>query len=214
MSTAHAARSRVTVVGLVVAARRPAPADRAARSLAPMMTVRMLLKSCAMPPASRPIASIFCDCRSSASRSRSAFSRVLALGDVAGVEHGLPCRVRGSSRADRFDRVPRSVGVPHAELGGARRFGAAEQSPAARFRTRHDRPDVDTAPRGCRRRSAGSGPSTRSRAGLCYVMMPSASTMPMMSSAFSIRLAEALAGVRAAAGGRGRARSRSAWPRR
>ncbi len=32
-----------------------------------MTTVSMLLKSCAMPPVSRPTASIFCDCRNCAS---------------------------------------------------------------------------------------------------------------------------------------------------
>src|SRR2546426_4706857 len=37
-------------------------------SLNPMITVRRLLKSCAIPPASRPIASIFCAWRNCASR--------------------------------------------------------------------------------------------------------------------------------------------------
>ena len=39
-------------------------------SLYPRMTVRRLLKSCAMPPANRPTASIFCACRNCASVSR------------------------------------------------------------------------------------------------------------------------------------------------
>ena len=37
-------------------------------SLYPMMTVSRLLKSWATPPARRPIASIFCDCRSFSAR--------------------------------------------------------------------------------------------------------------------------------------------------
>ncbi len=41
-----------------------------------MMLIRMLLKSCATPPASRPIASSFCDWRScSSSARRSVMSR-------------------------------------------------------------------------------------------------------------------------------------------
>ena len=38
------------------------------RSLYPLMAVSRLLKSCAMPPASCPMASSFCDCRSCSSR--------------------------------------------------------------------------------------------------------------------------------------------------
>ena len=38
------------------------------REVWPWMTVRMLLKSCAMPPASCPTDSIFCACRNCASR--------------------------------------------------------------------------------------------------------------------------------------------------
>ena len=42
-----------------------------------MMLIRMLLKSCATPPASRPMASSFCDCRScSSSARRSVMSRM------------------------------------------------------------------------------------------------------------------------------------------
>ena len=41
-----------------------------ARSALPRMAARMLLKSCATPPASVPSASIFCDCASCCSRAR------------------------------------------------------------------------------------------------------------------------------------------------
>src|SRR5574341_215077 len=47
---------------------------RSMSSLRPVTTVSRLLKSWAMPPASRPTASIFCDCRSCSSCSRTASS--------------------------------------------------------------------------------------------------------------------------------------------
>ncbi len=52
-----------------ISRRMGSPATRRLRisSLYPRMTVRRLLKSWATPPASRPTASIFCDCRSCAS---------------------------------------------------------------------------------------------------------------------------------------------------
>ena len=43
------------------------PMRRDAMSMLPRMTVSMLLKSCAMPPDSRPTASIFCAWRSACS---------------------------------------------------------------------------------------------------------------------------------------------------
>ncbi len=57
------------------------------RSLRPEMTGNRLLKSWAMPPASRPTASIFCDCRSSASRRRG--SVTLAMAPI--IRTGRPC---------------------------------------------------------------------------------------------------------------------------
>ena len=65
--------------------RRGSSGGRPRRSSSPwpMMTISRLLKSCAMPPARRPTASIFCDwrscssspCRSSSARRRSLMSR-------------------------------------------------------------------------------------------------------------------------------------------
>ena len=53
----------------------PFASRRLARSRLPSTTASMLLKSCAMPPVSLPIASIFCACRSvSSARSRRAIS--------------------------------------------------------------------------------------------------------------------------------------------
>ena len=46
------------------------PSRSSRNSEYPEITIRRLLKSCAMPPASRPIASIFCDCRSCCSSAR------------------------------------------------------------------------------------------------------------------------------------------------
>jgi hypothetical protein len=47
------------------------PTASSASSASVTMTARMLLKSCATPPAKRPMASIFCDCRSCSSSPRS-----------------------------------------------------------------------------------------------------------------------------------------------
>ena len=62
------------------------PSLPAAIWVKPEMTVSMLLKSCAMPPASVPMASSFCDCR----RCRLAFAQrlldALSLADLVG-EH-------------------------------------------------------------------------------------------------------------------------------
>ena len=46
-----------------------------------MMLIRMLLKSCATPPASRPIASSFCDCRSCSSSARCSVMSRMNAGD-------------------------------------------------------------------------------------------------------------------------------------
>ena len=68
-----------------------------------VMTVRMLLKSWAMPPASVPIASIFCDCRSCSSRSfRSVRSVKTAIEPVL-------CPLASVSGADAMSM---SIGVP------------------------------------------------------------------------------------------------------
>ena len=77
----------------IVAARAASAAGRPT----PMMLMRMLLKSCATPPASRPIASSFCDCRScSSSARRSVMSRMNP------VMHGAA--VGADARDRQFDR--------------------------------------------------------------------------------------------------------------
>ena len=58
------------------------------RSSEPMMPVRRLLKSCAMPPVRWPIASIFCDCRSASCAAASSISASFVGRDVpAGAIH-------------------------------------------------------------------------------------------------------------------------------
>ena len=53
---------------------RPSRMRRFTTSIEPMMAVSMLLKSCAIPPVSWPIASIFCEWRSASSAWRNASS--------------------------------------------------------------------------------------------------------------------------------------------
>ena len=80
------------------------PSSISSRSAEPMMLIRMLLKSCATPPASRPMASSFCDCRSCSSRARrSVMSRTKpVITDRA---------VRPDARDRHFDRELGAVGA-------------------------------------------------------------------------------------------------------
>jgi hypothetical protein len=66
-----------------------------ARSALPRMAARMLLKSCATPPASVPSASIFCDCASCCSSARCCCLRLLERGDVDEGEHHMAQAAQG-----------------------------------------------------------------------------------------------------------------------
>ncbi|GJE03432.1 hypothetical protein GMJLKIPL_5387 [Methylobacterium isbiliense] len=88
------------------------------RSRLPTMTPSRLLKSCATPPVSWPIASIFCDCRSIASAcSRSATARRRAS--------------RASSRSAMRARSAAFTRRNSSGEGSARAFGSRGQSAAA-----------------------------------------------------------------------------------
>ena len=138
------------------------------------MAVSRLLKSCATPPASRPTASIFADCRSCASSAfRSVMSRAIQSTVVstwsddrreprgptaisprtppppsAGVQDLMnPAReqVRGTPRKHVTRSSPQFLGRPHEEVASA---GDDIQIAAHRDR---GRPDVRNAPaRACR----------------------------------------------------------------
>ena len=89
------------------------------RSADPMMLMRMLLKSCATPPASRPMASSFCDCRSCSSRARrSVMSRTKPGHHATGSRsrRGRPSIRHGNSRAVRVEpgqlELPRPASGP------------------------------------------------------------------------------------------------------
>ena len=146
--------------GLVRAPDRRAASCISSRSAAPMMLIRMLLKSCATPPASRPIASSFCDCRScSSSARRSVMSRT------------NPVRTARLSRADAGDRQlerevaavgaqPGQLDLPSGERPAARRHVLVQRADLLR----RDRPAAAAArrcARGCR--AARSRTSARPR---------------------------------------------------
>ena len=98
--------------------------SRSCSAVLPRMTVRMLLKSCATPAASRPTASIFCAWRSS-------FSSRIAIGDVLEDEQliGLVAEFEDLRRDQHFARARRCVvridDRQVANRRGARRVRAA-----------------------------------------------------------------------------------------
>ena len=89
-------------------------------SVMPMMTVRMLLKSCATPPVSWPTASIFCAWRSwLSSMMRSLMSRPMKKYCRSGSDQ-IPVQASGTSVAVPVDvaafeiaREPAAARVPH-----------------------------------------------------------------------------------------------------
>ena len=104
-----------------------APACISSRSAAPMMLIRMLLKSCATPPASRPIASSFCDWRScSSSARRSVMSRTKP---VSTVRVSVPSRATVNSRGKSVPsaRRPRQFKLPAGERSAAGRHVLVER---------------------------------------------------------------------------------------
>ena len=108
------------------------PSCISSRSAAPMMLIRMLLKSCATPPASRPIASSFCDCRScSSSARRSVMSRT---NPVRTARLSAPMRATVSSTGNSVPsaRSARQLELPAGQRPAAGRHVLVERRrPAA-----------------------------------------------------------------------------------
>ena len=78
------------------------PTESVSSSVMPMMTVRMLLKSCATPPVSWPTASIFCDWRSwPSSMMRSLMSRPVKKYCRSGSDQ-IPVQASGTAWPSRW----------------------------------------------------------------------------------------------------------------
>ena len=111
--TRRSRRLKPSSLAIIVAPRRAAPwacvrslrsslsggRDVTAMSTWAMTAVNTLLRSCAMPPASCPTASIFCACRSRSSvRARSATSRCSSPGFRLGPTPASPIIIQARSR--------------------------------------------------------------------------------------------------------------------
>ena len=112
-----------------------------------MIAVSRLLKSCAMPPARRPTASIFCEWRSCSSSMQPLGQRIVALGHDRGQQ-------QAAERAEREEREQQ-------ELRELDREGRERTDAHAGDRDRERRDHRDDRRRAARRRSAGP-PSRRS----------------------------------------------------
>ena len=88
-----AARSAAWVICCAERAPVSSRPDASNNEAWPWMTVRMLLKSCATPPASWPMASIFCDWRNCSSNRRC----VVTSRNKLNISNGRPCNSMNES---------------------------------------------------------------------------------------------------------------------
>ena len=87
---ARSAAAEISFAGPRSAGSGPSRSNR--NSEYPEITISRLLKSCAIPPASRPIASIFCDCRNCCSRARRSVTSSVKISNVTVFEASLIAR--------------------------------------------------------------------------------------------------------------------------
>ena len=124
-AVSSAPRSAASAISLAIEANGGLSATASAsRSIVPVMTVSMLLKSCEMPPTSCPTASIFSDCRL-----RSSAASVWVRSRMKPLNNVPPCRRNAVTLNSTFISLPsrRSASI-------CRRFPSSALSPVRRKR--------------------------------------------------------------------------------